>query len=29
MNKIYTAPTVIFNGTGFTPKFYGTGKREN
>jgi len=29
MNKIYTAPTVIFNGTGFTPKFYGAGKREN
>jgi predicted nucleic acid-binding Zn ribbon protein len=28
MNRIYTVPTVIFNGTGFTPKFYG-GKKEN
>ena len=28
MNKVYTAPLVIFNGSGWTEKFHG-GKKEN
>ena len=29
MNRIYTVPTVILNGNGWTPKFHGAGKKEN
>lgn len=28
MNRIYTAPLVTFNGSGWTPKFH-EGKKEN
>ena len=29
MDKVYTPPTVLFNGAGWTEKFYGGGKKEN